>query len=173
MVERNILRRLYIKIIAATMAAISLCVAASWITHQWSNLWFAVLALIGFGYTFYSVYNAQRKGQIVSIQALCIGTMDTGSVLSKAQKMRTYRFLAKSNEDDADSLYIKAERGKYREGETYCLLFREVPSGEYNEKNLLTYGIIPPSFGTETVQPDNLPSNAIRFSDIAKKEEGE
>ena len=87
--------------------------------------------------------------------------------------MRTYRFLAKSNEDNADSLYIKAERGKYREGETYCLLFREVPSGEYNEKNLLTYGIIPPSFGTETVQPDNLPSNAIRFSDIAKKEEGE
>lgn len=173
MVERNILRRLYIKIIAAAMAAISLCVAASWITHQWSNLWFAALALVGFGYTFYSVYNAQRKGQIVSIQALCIGTMDTNSVLSKAQKMRTYRFLAKSDEDDADSLYIKAERGKYREGETYCMLFRKVPSGEYNEKNLLTYGIIPPSFGTETVQADTLPSNAIRFSDIAKKEEGE
>ena len=34
MVERNILRRLYIKIIAATMAAISLCVAASWDNHQ-------------------------------------------------------------------------------------------------------------------------------------------
>lgn len=171
MVERNIIRRLYMKIIAAAMAAISLCVAASWITHQWSNLWFAALALVGFGYTFYSVYSAQSKGQIVSIQALCIGPTDTESVLSRAQKIRTYRFLAKSDVDETDSLYIKAEKGKYREGETYCLLFRKAPSGEFNEKNLLTYGIVPPSFGTETVQADQLPPNAIRFSDIIKKEE--
>lgn len=171
MVERTILRRLYMKIIAAAIAAISLCIVASYITHMWKNLIFAVLALIGFGYTLGSVYMAQKQGKIVSIHAVCIGAMELDTVFDKAQKIRTYRFLAKSDEDEADSIYIKTEKGKFREGETYCLLFKLMPSGKFNEKNLLTYGIIPPTFGTDTVSDKNLPTNAIRFADIVQEQE--
>ena len=172
MVERKIIRFLYIKIIAAAIAAISLCVVASWVTNVWSNLWLAVLMLLGFGYTLFSVYSAEQKGQIVSIQATCIGAMDIESVFDKMHKNRTYRFIAESNMSETDSLYIQAERGKFREGETYCLLFRKNPSGTFNEKNLLTYGAIPPDFGAESVkQPE--PSNAIRYEDIMRGGESE
>lgn len=172
MVERTILRSLYMKIIAAAIAAISLCIVASYITHMWKNLIFALLALIGFGYTLGSVYVAQKQGKIVSIHAVCIGAMELDTVFDKALKIRTYRFLAKSDEDEAGSIYIKTEKGEFREGETYCLLFKLMPSGKFNEKNLLTYGIIPPTFGADTVSDKNLPTNAIRFADIVQ-EQGE
>lgn len=173
MVEQTILRRLYMKIVAAAIAAISLCLVATYILEMWKYLWVAALALIGFGYTFYSVYRAQKQGIIVSIHAVCVGAMELDTIIDKVQKLRTYRFLAKSDVDDADSIYIRTEKGKFREGETYCLLFKQNPSGKFNESNLLTYGIIPPSFGAETVRQGELHTNAIRFEDISKAGKGE
>lgn len=187
MYEQNILRRLYMKTIAAAIAAISLCIAASIATKIWSGLWLVLMAIAAFGYTLFMIRYDEKKGNIIGIRGECIGPMEEDKFLTKVKKQKTYRFIARSEEDEASSLYIKADAGKFREGEVYYLLFKKSPTNEYNEKNLLTYGIIPPTFDTNSTQsveadadlsieedldePEQ--SNAILYDEIAKHFEEE
>lgn len=153
--EEKIIQRLYFKIVLAGTAGALLCIVASFLAGTWSTLWFGGFVLIGVTFTALSIRRDVKRGHVVSVYAECYESIGGKSFVKQVANSRiTYRFITKSvnpilfDEDDDDdaaiSLYIKGERGKFREGELYCLLFRKALNNAYNEQNLLTYGAVQP-----------------------------
>lgn len=144
--EQTVLGRLYIKTIAAGLAAIVLCIVVTATTSMWETLVLLAGILVWFGWTIRDIQSEYEKGNITSVYARCVGTLEVSRLFKNVNKNRTYRFVDTSD----NSIYIRAKIGDFRDGEDYCLLFRKSEDGVNSEKNLIAHGIVPPGFVPES-----------------------
>lgn len=184
--EERILRTLYIKIVLSGCAAFILGILAAYMSGNWKTLLLGILVLGGFLFTFFSARMDVKKGNIVSVYAQCCGQVKSARTKIKPSGRVTYRFITQTanefgvfdeEEGNAVSLYIKADEGKFLEGELYCLLFRKNDSAVYNEKNLMTYGSVPSDILSFSVTdsdgeaPENKSSQNAKLIQFASNQE--
>lgn len=173
MSDKQVLHRLYFKYVGAGILGVALCVLASSMSHVWRNLLFIPVIVLAITASIVQLNINMKKGNIVAIQAECMGEANSETFRDKFTTTRTYRFLVDDSEDAAGSIYIRIDRNKFRAGERYCLLFRKDPEGKYTERNLLTYGVINPDVGKPVTLEEDAPSNVVTFEDAVRRREEE
>lgn len=151
----SIIAKMLGKIILASVCAVILAMVTIALTDiAWQAvLLMLVLVLVSFASTFMSLKKAVAEGKIVAVYGNCISRENAKNMMGKTQRnMFSYRFISvaatdnpKENavaEDEVASFYIKGEKGKFVEGESYCLLFKKYDNGEdYSESNLIGYEV--------------------------------
>lgn len=144
------------KIILASVFAVVLAMITIALTNiAWQAvLLMLALVLVDFMGTFISLKKSVAEGDIVAVYGNCISQECAKNIMGKTQKkMFSYRFISMASmenskegeelDDEVASFYIKGEKGKFVEGESYCLLFKKNNSEEnYSESNLVGYEVV-------------------------------
>lgn len=148
MVE-SIMTKTFARIILAAICAVLLAIVTVFITDLawWMVVIMLLLVLASFANTYIELKKAFTNGEVVAVYGNCASIESAVNFVGKTQrKMFSYRFisLAESDDDTYDdnvaSFYIKGEKGKFVEGESYCLLFKKNKDTDmFNEKNLIGY----------------------------------
>lgn len=152
--EQKALSRVYIKTVFMAALVTALCLAGGIYTKSWKT---CVMAVLPAAWGFVSVFSLKRclaRGEIISVYAVCTGHEGKKFRIANGQtgRVTTHRFVAATN-DDASSgpfanethcFFLNAVEDKFREGETFCFLFRKRADGRFGDSNLLTYLDIPP-----------------------------
>lgn len=148
---QSIIKKMLAKIILAAACAVLLAIITIFITDitWWMVLIMLFLVLVSFANTYIELKKAFTNGEVVAIYGNCVSIESAANFIGKPQrKFFSYRFisLAESDDDAKDdsvaSFYIKGEKGKFVEGESYCLLFKKNKgTNEFNEKNLIGYEV--------------------------------
>lgn len=148
--KHNLLVFMYIKTGVAFLLATTLCIVTSIFIQEYSCLLFLPVIALWFAYSIWSIHKQQKDGNLVAIFAECQDIMPNKiMVLDKFSKKKSFRFVTISEAgEESTTFYIVEEYGKFRPGESYCLLFRRSDSNDYSEKNLLTSTTIHQTVGT-------------------------
>lgn len=138
--KHSMILYLYIKTGVAFILAEALCIFTAFFVEKYSCLLFLPLVALWFAYAIWSIYKQEKSGNIITICANCEDILANHKVLNAMSKKQAYRFLS-IPEDDAQpvTFYITEENGKFKPGETYCMLFRKTANNSLSERNLLTF----------------------------------
>ncbi len=151
MVE-SIMTKSFTKIIFAAVCAILLSIVTVLVTDiaWWVALIMLIAVLASFSSTYIELKKAFENGDIVAVYGHCVSIENAVNLIGKTQrKVFSYRFISlaegdsEASDDDVASFYIKGEKGKFVEGESYCLLFKKnaKDADMFNEGNLIGYEI--------------------------------
>ena len=152
----SIMSKSLAKIILATVCAVPLAIVTIFFTEipWWGVLVMLALVLASFANTYFELKKAFANGDIVAVYGNCISVENATNFVGKTQKnILSYRFISLAQNEDAQdenvrdenvaSFYIKGEKGKFVEGESYCFLFKKNGDTDtFNEGNLIGYETI-------------------------------
>lgn len=198
---KSIMTKSLAKIILAAVCAVLLAIVTILITDiaWWMILVMLFLVLASFANTYIGLKKAFANGEVVAVYGNCASIESAVNFIGKPQcKIFSYRFISLAEgdddaRDDAASFYIKGEKGKFVEGESYCFLFKKNKDTDvFNEKNLIGYEVTktsPVAISTSDINKDeveeivsksendteekNVSSNIVYFSSKQKNEEDE
>lgn len=153
MVEETMLKKHFIKMAGAGVIALIMAIVMCFVTHSLSMLLFGALVLAYIGATAASLWIDSKKGKVFSVYAICTGKETLARKASTDfKKSIEYQFLVASDDDGEAVLYLASTNPlNYKEGLTYCLLFRETDDGELSIRNLIGSKEINPNIKTFTV----------------------
>lgn len=151
MVE-SIMTKSFVKIIIAAVCAILLAIITILVTDiaWWMVLIMLLLVLASFANTYIELKKSFVNGEVLVVYGNCVSVERAVNFVGKPQrKLFSYRFVSlaeeevyEDREDSVASFYIKGEKGKFTEGESYCFLFKKNKNLDvFNEKNLVGYEI--------------------------------
>ena len=155
--EHIALRRVYVRTCAIAIYAALLCIGGGIYSNQWSMCIVGLIPIVWGAVSIFTLKKSLRNGEIISVYAVCAG--HTGKKIrlynGKSGRCTTHKFIAAQLDDgitkmedhfvnETHCFFLSATEEKFKEGETYCFLFRQKADNSLGDANLLTYITVPP-----------------------------